>query len=173
MKLIIIYGTTEGQTRKIAQFLKDEAEKLGHQATICDCTANPPSPKGFDAALIGSSIHVVKYHNGVIHYVKDHHEMLNKIPTGFFSVSLAAASDDDESRKELAEVSRKFIDETGWKPTHVEQVAGALLYTKYDFFKRFIMRLISKRHGGDTDTSQDYEYTDWKKVKAFLNKVVK
>lgn len=172
MKLLIIFGTTEGQTRKIAQFLKDEAEKSGHKVTLCDATAKPPSPNNFDAVLMGASVHVAKYQTAVIHYAKEHHEELNKMPSGFFSVSLAAASDDKESAKELDEILKNFIRETGWKPAYIEQVAGALLYTKYDFFKRFIMRLISKKHGGDTDTSQDHEYTDWKKVMAFLKKVV-
>jgi menaquinone-dependent protoporphyrinogen oxidase len=44
-----------------------------------------------------------------------------------------------------------------------------LKYTQYDFFKRLIMKMISKREGRTTDTSQDYEYTDWNAVKKFVN----
>jgi hypothetical protein len=29
------------------------------------------------------------------------------------------------------------------------------------------MRAITAREGGDTDTSRDYEYTDWAKVERF------
>ena len=173
MKILIVYGTTEGQTRKIANFLKDEAEKLGHLVTLTDSTGNPPFPAGYDVVLIGASIHMHKYQSSVFNYVKDNAETLNEITSGFFSVSLAAASDDPEEQKELAGITKAFKDDTGWKPVDVEQMAGALLYTKYDFFKKLIMRMIAKREGRSTDTSGDYEYTQWAKVKAFLERMLK
>jgi menaquinone-dependent protoporphyrinogen oxidase len=46
-------------------------------------------------------------------------------------------------------------------------VAGALVYTKYDYFKRLVMKLIADRRGGDTDTSKDHEYTDWAALYRF------
>jgi menaquinone-dependent protoporphyrinogen oxidase len=45
-------------------------------------------------------------------------------------------------------------------PAKVHPVAGALLYRQYGFLTRFVLRMISKQKGGDTDTSRDYEYTD-------------
>jgi menaquinone-dependent protoporphyrinogen oxidase len=173
MKILIVYGTTEGQTRKIARFLKDEAEKSGHQVTLSDSTQEPPSPAGYDIVLIGASVHAHKYQSSVVHYVKEFADILNKIKCGFFSVSMAAASDNAESQAELNEVTLNFMKETGWEKADVEQVAGALLYTKYDFFKKLIMRMIVKRRGGNTDTSGDYEYTDWTKMKSFLERVLK
>jgi len=173
MKILIIYGSTEGQTKKIAGFLKDQSEKLGHQVSLADANDEPPTPAGYDLVFIGASIHMHKYQNAVLHYVKSHVEALNKIPTAFFSVSLAAASGDAESLEELLEITNAFLKETGWIPSHVEQVAGALLYTKYDFFKKLIMRLIAKRSGGNTDTSSDHEYTDWDTLNAFLEKILK
>ena len=50
------------------------------------------------------------------------------------------------------------------------QIAGALKYTQYDFFKRIIMKMISKKEGRTTNTSQDYEYTNWNLVKEFVNR---
>jgi menaquinone-dependent protoporphyrinogen oxidase len=37
MKALIIYGTTEGQTRKIARFMENVLEEMGHKATIAGC----------------------------------------------------------------------------------------------------------------------------------------
>jgi menaquinone-dependent protoporphyrinogen oxidase len=48
-------------------------------------------------------------------------------------------------------------------------VAGALPYSKYNFFIRFIMRRIAAQAGGDVDTSRDYEYTDWGAVDRFAS----
>jgi menaquinone-dependent protoporphyrinogen oxidase len=46
-------------------------------------------------------------------------------------------------------------------------VAGALPYTKYNVFIRWIMKRIARQEGGDIDTSRDYEYTDWKALRLF------
>jgi len=50
-------------------------------------------------------------------------------------------------------------------PGHIFLVAGALKYTEYDFMKRILMSLIAQRNGADTDTTHDYEYTDWTRLR--------
>lgn len=173
MKLLIVYGTTEGQTRKICNHIRDKAVDDGHQATIMDATGPDIKPNGFDAALIGASIHAEKYQSSVLHYVKEYHQDLNKIPTGFISVSLTAIHDDPQSQQELGKITDKFLNKTGWNPTFVEQVAGALRYTKYNFLKKFIMRMIAQKSGGSTDTSTDTEYTNWNQVNRLLGQLEK
>lgn len=172
MKLLIIYGTTEGQTRKIAHFMEAILQNSGHQVTIADTTDEPPAPKGYDAILIGSSIHMHKYQSAVKHYIKKHLLDLNKIPGAFFSVSLAAASGLEDENHEAQKITTDFLDQTGWKPLMASQIAGALKYTEYDYFKRLIMKMISKKEGGATDTSRDYEYTNWDEVTKFTNEFV-
>jgi menaquinone-dependent protoporphyrinogen oxidase len=172
MKILIVYGTTEGQTRKIAEFIRDELEQHDTIVTLTDATQKPVSPDSFDGVIIGASVHAHKYQSSVAHYITEHHVLLNKLPSAFFSVSLTAAGDDKEAYTELEKITSDFLTSTSWTPSLIEQVAGALLYTKYDFFKRFIMRLIAKKSGGSTNTTEDYEYTDWAKVKAFSNKFI-
>ena len=46
-------------------------------------------------------------------------------------------------------------------------LAGALQYREYDFFTRTLIRLMMKRGGHPTDTSRDYDYTDWEAVARF------
>ena len=65
------------------------------------------------------------------------------------------------------EIIERLVAETGWRPHRVELVAGALPYTRYNFLVRFVMRRIARKEGGDTDTSRDYEYTDWSAVERF------
>jgi len=173
MKVLILYGSTEGQTKKIAHFLKEELQKSAYGVTLADATDKPPLPEGFDLVLIGASVHMHKYQTAVLHYVKKHCDVLNKTRSGFFSVSMAAAGYDPQSLKELKEMTRTMLEHTGWKPAQVEYVAGALLYTQYDFFKKLVMRLIAGSKGEDTDTSNDHEYTEWSKLKAFLGKMEK
>jgi menaquinone-dependent protoporphyrinogen oxidase len=47
-------------------------------------------------------------------------------------------------------------------------VAGALTYSKYNFFIKLIMKTMARRAGGPTDTSRDYEFTDWAALDRFV-----
>ncbi|MNC94612.1 Protoporphyrinogen IX dehydrogenase [menaquinone] [compost metagenome] len=51
-------------------------------------------------------------------------------------------------------------------------MAGALPYSKYNWVKRWMMRRIVAKAGGDTDTSRDYEYTDWNDLRAFAKEFI-
>lgn len=172
MKILIIYGTVEGQSRKIARYMEEVLQGEGHQVVIADATEEPPSPEGYDLVLVGSSIHMHKYNNAVRDYVMDYVAELNQIPSAFYSVCMAVASDIPEEHEEAAAIAKAFLKHTGWNPLTVWQIAGALKYTKYDYFKRLIMRMIAKKQGGATDTSQDYEYTDWEEVRKLVTDFV-
>jgi menaquinone-dependent protoporphyrinogen oxidase len=168
MKILIVYGTTEGQTRKISHFMEAILKDGGHEVTVADASQTPPSPTSYDAVIIGASIHVHKYQSAVAHYINRHVEDLNKIPGAFFSVCLAVASDMEEEHREAGKIMNDFLEHTGWIPIMTTQIAGALKYTQYDFFKRLVMKMIAKREGRTTDTSKDHEYTDWDAVRKFV-----
>ena len=61
-----------------------------------------------------------------------------------------------------------FVQETGWTPSHIFPVAGALMYRQYNPLLRFIMRMIAKSEGASTDTSCNIEYTDWDALDRYL-----
>ena len=61
----------------------------------------------------------------------------------------------------------------GWAPHAVHHVAGAFRYTAYDFLKRWAMKYIAYRKGAPTDTSRDYELTDWDDLTSFADSFVK
>ncbi|WP_299671014.1 flavodoxin domain-containing protein [uncultured Polaribacter sp.] len=168
MKILIIYGTSEGQTRKIARFMEDILQDENHKVVIADATEEPPKPDDFDVALIGSSIHMHKYQSSIYEYVLQNKDILNKKPSAFFSVCLAVASDIDEEHKEANAIAEKFLKQTGWQAREINHIAGAIKYTKYDYFRRLIMRMIAKKQGGNTNTSKDHEYTNWDAVKYFV-----
>ncbi|MEQ5792474.1 hypothetical protein J4E06_15515 [Muricauda sp. NFXS6] len=168
MKILIVYGTSEGQTRKIARFMEEVLQGGDHKVVIADATEEPPSPDGFEAVLIGASVHMQKYQSAVSNYVMRHLDILNKKHSAFFSVSMAIASNIEEEHEEIKKMTLDFLERTGWNPGEVQYFAGALKYTQYDYFKKLIMRMIAKKEGGSTDTSRDHEYTDWNNVKTFV-----
>ena len=98
---------------------------------------------------------------------------MSRLPTVFFSVSLSATGSDLPGARKCADA---FLHETGWFPSMVRLTAGALMYSRYGFLTRWLMRRIARKAGGGTDTSRDYEYTDWAKlredVELFLARAV-
>ena len=88
-------------------------------------------------------------------------------PSAFFSVSASAASRDESGRRDAEVCMARFLDDTHWQPASVESIAGAMAFTKYNVFYRWILKQISKRSGGPTDTSRDHELTDWAQVQQF------
>jgi menaquinone-dependent protoporphyrinogen oxidase len=168
-RILIPYGTIEGQTARIAEHLAGVIRSQGHEAHPVDLKRSPaPDPAGYDAVIVGASVHMGKHERSVLDFVRQHRAALERLPSAFFSVSLAAHGDGEAARKEVAGYVEKFVAETGWRPPKVGLFAGALLYTKYGFFTRWIMRRIARRKGSpDLDTSRDYVYTDWDGVRRF------
>jgi menaquinone-dependent protoporphyrinogen oxidase len=54
----------------------------------------------------------------------------------------------------------------------VQAVAGALLYSTYNFIIRFVMKQIAKKASRPTDTSHDYEFTNWKAIDGLVDEVL-
>ena len=65
-----------------------------------------------------------------------------------------------------------FLTQTGWHPAGITPVAGALLYSKYNFLLRFMMKIIARRAGAATDTSKDIEYTRWTALDQLVDRLV-
>ena len=49
--------------------------------------------------------------------------------------------------------------------------AGALRYPRYRWYDRFMIRLIMKMTGGETDTRKEVVYTDWQQVAHFAREI--
>lgn len=160
------YGTVEGQTAKIAEYIAGVIRSHGHEATTADIKAAGDSlPDGVDAVIVGASVHIGKHESQVRDFVRTNREALQRLPSALFSVSLAAAHGGEQEAERYVE---KFEAATGWRPARVGLFGGALLYTHYGFVTKQVMKTIASRAGtGDTDTTRDYVYTEWDGVKHF------
>jgi menaquinone-dependent protoporphyrinogen oxidase len=165
-RVLIPYGTTEGQTAKIADVIAEVLRDKGHEADPVDIKSLAGTvPDGYEAAVIGASIHMGKHDKHVVDFVQKNLDTLSRLPSAFFSVSLAAYGDTQEAEGYVDQ----FEQETGWRPDKVALFGGALLYTQYGFIKRRMMKKIAKDKPGDLglDLSRDYVYTEWDAVKRF------
>ena len=171
MDILIVYGTHEGQTRKIATFTAERLRGKGHAVTLLDAAdiqLGAPIPP-FDAAILAGSLHVGGFQKSVLRFAHQHAAELAAKPNAFLSVSLSAAGDDEDDWRGLNACLETFFTESNWRPQRVEHVAGAFRYTEYDFFKRWAMKRIAKARGAPVDTSRDWELTDWDKLAAFAD----
>jgi menaquinone-dependent protoporphyrinogen oxidase len=169
--ILVAYATTEGQTRKVAEFIAERLRIRGHRVDVVD-TLSPAAEAvsaAYQAAFIGGSVHYDKHQGWLVHYVKSNIEWLNAMPTAFFSVSLAPVHADAGGRAHAQKAADEFEQQTGLKPRLVRLINGALLYTQYDFFKRMMMKMISRAQGRTTETATDHEDTDWADVEAFVD----
>lgn len=169
MRILIVYATTEGHTRKVAERLALYAEARGHIVSSFNIDGFPGDlPLTiFDAVLVGASIHHGHHPRSVAHFVRRHADEMKTMHTGFFSICLSAGSERPEDRAEALDYVTDFFRRTGWETRDWASFAGALKYREYGFLKRFVLKTIAKQKGQDTDTSRNYEYTDWDAVNHF------
>jgi len=167
--VLVVYATHDGQTRKIAERIASVLRSRRHLVELLDAEHAPQDLdlSRFQAVFIGSPIRAQGYLRSVVRFVQSHRSALDRLPTLFFSVGLAVVSKVHDGIAQTMQIVERLVAETGWRPHRVELVAGALPYTRYNFLVRFVMRWISRKEGGDTDTSRDYEYTDWNAVDRF------
>ena len=173
--IAIAFTTRKGQTLKVAEYLATRIRLAGHHVHLLD-TDGPPHAlllDWVDAVIVAAPIYAGKYPDSIVRFVRAHVLRLTGIPTAFCSIGLAVASRTSDGRAKTQPIVDAFQRETGWRPGRTEFVAGALKYTKYNFFVRFAMRRIAKANGGDVDTSRDYEYTDWGALDRFAEEMVR
>jgi menaquinone-dependent protoporphyrinogen oxidase len=165
-KILIGYGTTEGQTARIAEYIADVIRGQGHEAQVLDLKRSKDVPLDrTDAVVIGGSIHMGKHEESVGDFVRKNRGALERLPSAFFSVSLAAHGDMENARAYV----ENFEQQTGWRPTQVGYFGGALPYRQYGLIKRLMMKKIVRDKPGNLslDTSRDHEYTEWDDVRRF------
>ncbi len=168
-KFLIVYGSQEGQTEKIAEHMAELFRNSNHTADLLYGKKVPDdfSIADYDGVVVGASIHMGHHQKYMINFAKRHGDELANKFSAFFSVCLTAKSDTPEDKAQVEQYVEDYMDACGWQPDQIGVFAGALLYTQYGLIKRYLMKSISKQMQGDSDVSQDYEYTDWESVDDF------
>jgi menaquinone-dependent protoporphyrinogen oxidase len=170
-RVLVVYGTTQGQTRKIAKRIQSELMQMGSTVDLFECTEAPHliGAHNYKAVVIGGSVHVGGYQKQLKQWVKANSKEINNLPSAFFTVCLGVLQGDAKVQAEIKQITTDFQKVTAWSPSVEAVFAGSLAYSKYNFAVRWWMKRIAKKSGGDTDTSKDYEYTDWSEVSRFVN----
>ena len=172
MRVLIAYGTTDGQTGHIAEELRTRLDQRGVLADAVDLEKLTPTAAAYDRIVVAGSIHVGKYQKEVARFVSANVGLLNEVPSWFVGVSMSEASGEgSDGHAEAQGLIDRFTGEHGWRPKHTVSLAGALRYREYNFVKRLVMKRIAKGKGQPTDTSRDYEFTDWGAVDRLADEI--
>ncbi len=170
--LLIVYGSTEGQTERIADEMVRRLGELGHKARAFPVEAAPIGNElaDYDGFIVGASVHMGHFSKEMGDWVKHNFTRLQRKPSAFFSVCLGILEKDLKTQREERRIVDDFLRENGWSPDLDTIFAGALAYSKYGLVKKQLMKVIAMRAGGDTDTTHDHEYTNWEAVRAFAER---
>ena len=172
----VFYATTHGQTKRIAERLVEMFREKGFTSRAIDVASGNAYDMNWDlaeAAVVTASLHAHRHQRAAARFCARHARHLSVRPSVFLSVSLAIASDNARERNEAARIAQEFMNYVGWTDGKVICVAGRLAYTQYGWLTRFVMKRIARQHGQPTDTSRDYEFTNWDEVARIAADVVR
>ena len=174
-RVLIVYGSNYGQTAKVAARIAEILEQDGIAVTLRKGdAASQRIDANYDGIMVGASMVVGKYQKYIRSFVLRNRGALQGVPSAFFAVSGSAGGTPAE-RKAAQDTINEFLRQTGWTPSCVASIAGAIAYTKYNPFVRWMMKRMMASAGRPSDTSRDYEFTDWQQVADFtaaFNKLI-
>lgn len=169
-RLLLLYSSIEGQTALIAECIAGTLREKGYVLDMLAIEKAQPDPDlaAYEGVIVGASIHYGHHPAYVRALVRRQRDALAARHDAFFSVSLSAGG--PRPKPEAAQrYIDKFLRRTGWQPKLVASFAGAVKYSLYGPIKRRVMIVFVGLGGGETDTSRDYEYTDWEAVTRFAD----
>ncbi len=171
MKTLILFSSRDGQTREIAANIATELQEKGVETQLSNLhRAGDVDWSAYDKVVIGASIRYGHFHPSLKAFVEKHADALNARPGAFFSVNLVARKPEKRS-PQTNSYTRKFLIDSPWRPDLCTVFAGALRYPRYKWYDRFMIRLIMKMTGGETDTSKEVVYTNWQDVTVFARDI--
>jgi len=164
---LIIYSTSDGQTKKICDALALQLADAGCETRVLSLAQQDQIEWAqVDKVYLGASIRYGHFNKALQSFINKQQAQLTARPNGFFCVNLTARKPAKNTPTTNAYMI-KFLNNSSWQPQLQAVFAGALLYSKYKWHDRVMIRFIMWMTGGVTDTSQDIEYTDWAKVTQF------
>jgi len=169
--ILIVYSTVDGHTISICQRLQSVIEQQGHGVKLASVNDEPNVDlRLFDKIVIGASIRYGKHRPQVYGFVRRNRKVLESKPSAFFSVNVVARKP-GKNRPETNPYMKQFQERASWRPKELAVFAGKIDYRKYGFWDRQIVRLIMWITKGPTDPKTVVEFTNWKDVEAFGQRI--
>ena len=168
MNSLIIYSTTDGQTKKICETLKEHSIDKNFYEIISLEEAFNKEIKKYEKIIIGASIRYGRHNSKIYEFIERNREVLEKKKCAFFSVNVVARKS-EKNTPDTNPYIKKFLKKSDWQPKKLGVFAGKIDYPRLSFINKIVIRLIMFITKGPTNTNNTYEFTDWQRVKKFIN----
>jgi len=172
MKILIIYSSTDGHTKKICEVIKENLINKGELHLTSIENVHETNIQFYDYIIIGASIRYGKHNRKVFDFIEKNLNIIEKKKNAFFSVNVVARKN-EKNTPETNPYIKKFLSKTRWKPKKLGVFAGKVDYPNYSFLNKQIIRFIMFITKGPIDTSKSFEFTNWDNVKKFAQEIDK
>jgi len=170
-KAVIIYSTTDGQTKRICEFLKQKLEAKINIDLFSIEDIDRAELNFYDKIIIGASIRYGKHSPKLYKFIEKNIDVLKAKFTAFFTVNVVARKE-GKNTPDTNPYMKKFLQLTNWQPNLLGVFAGKIDYPSYKFTDKQMIRLIMFITKGPTDTSGSFEFTNWKSVEEFSDRLL-
>ena len=167
---LIIYSSTDGHTKTICKRIIDLLEDGNETKLISLEDAKNLDISKFNKIIIGASIRYGRHSKDLYKFIEINKSILDQKQSVFFSVNVVARKQ-EKNTPDTNPYVKKFLKISKWKPKKIGVFAGKVDYPNYNFFDKYIIKLIMFITSGPVDTSQSYEFTDWSKVDDFAKEL--
>ena len=172
MSVLVVYGTVEGQTEKIANFVAKVAREVDEDVHLYNTSDRSDSVRldDFERVILAASVHERQHPADFEVYVAANFQALDARRTMFLSVSLSAAFPEglDDAQAYADEMKAR----TELDPDVEMLIAGAVRTRSYDYYAAQVLRHVVLKGRNYDPAVQHHEFTDWDAlevgVKAFL-----
>ena len=163
MKILVVYGTRNGQTKRIADRIEARLHERGVMVDLVNARAIPIDLRiaDYNGVIAGASVNTGRFQPSVGDFVSGFHKEIARVPSAFFGVSLSEA--DPKLRDQAAVQIGRFLIEYAWRPALTASFAGALPPSRFQWVMRLFWRRLDKRRD---------EFTDWDAVAHFADEFV-
>jgi menaquinone-dependent protoporphyrinogen oxidase len=169
---LIIYSSIDGHTKVISTKIAEYLSEKENVDLVSLAEVKALSLKNYQQIIIGASIRYGNYRKDLFEFINNNLEDLNEKENAFFSVNVVARKSEKNSAESNPYV-KKFLKATKWKPKNIDVFAGVVDYPAYNFFDKFMIRLIMWITSGPTDPKSRFEFTDWNRVERFAEDLIK
>lgn len=177
----LFYATRDGQAVRIAQRLSERLAKSGIAAVPQDLKVDFPDTrkiKDIGVIIVIASIRYGFHLPEATRLLRKYKEACEQ-DTKASACKLVIVSVNLTARKKGKDTAtgnvylRKWIARHEIKPALAVPIAGRLDYPKYNWFDKFMIRLIMTITKGPTDTTQVVEFTQWDRVDKLADDITR
>ena len=169
---LIIYSSTDGQTKKICETIKENLPPGNKFKLISLDEALYFNLEKCEKIIIGASIRYGRHNKKVLDFIIKNKNILDLKKTAFFSVNVVARKE-EKSTPETNPYVLSLLKKTNWKPNKLSVFAGKVDYPNYNFINKIVIRFIMMITKGPTDINNSYEFTNWENVRKFAKELEK